>query len=75
MRAMRTYSRRVYRNTILFGVGLVAAGVALLLANIFLFTGFAPMLRAIAGIVDFFLYFFGASYLLAGFYGLAKAKK
>ena len=75
MRRMRIYSRRVYRNTILFGVGLVLAGVALLFANIFLFTGFAPLLRAIAGIVDFFLYFFGASYVLAGLYGLAKVRK
>jgi hypothetical protein len=72
---MRVYSRRVYRNTILFGAGLIAAGVALLFANIFLFTGFAPLARAVAGIVDFFLYFFGGSYVLAGLYGLAKAKK
>jgi hypothetical protein len=75
MRSMRVYSRRVYRNTILFGVALVAAGVALLLVNIFLLGGVAPMLRAVLGIIDFFLYFFGFSYLVAGFYGLAKAKE
>jgi hypothetical protein len=75
MRSMRVYSRRAYRNTIAFGVALVAGGVALLLADIWLLTAIAPMLRAIVGIVDFFLYFFGLSYMLAGFWGLAKAKK
>jgi hypothetical protein len=75
MRSMRVYSRRVYRNTIAFGIALVAAGVALLFANIWLFSGLAPFVRAVAGIADFFLYFFGGSYILAGLYGLAKVRK
>ena len=75
MRPMRVYNRRIYRNTIAFGALLVAAGVALLLANIILFTGLAPVLRAVLGIVDFFLYLFGGSYILAGVYGLAKVRK
>lgn len=74
MRPMRVYNRRIYRNTIAFGAALVAAGVALLLANIFLMSGLAPIVRAGIGLADFFLYFFGGSYILTGFYGLAKVK-
>ena len=72
MRAMRIYSRRVYRNTILFGVALLAAAVAVLVAE---FMPLSGTLRTLLGFVDAALFFFGGAYVLAGLYGLAKAKK
>ena len=75
MRAMRVYSRRVYRNTILFGCALLAAAVAVLVADIWLLTGVPGVVRTIAGFADTVLWFLGAAYIVAGLFGLAKATK
>lgn len=75
MRAMRTYNRRIYRNTIAFGAALLMAAGVLLAADIWLFATVGAALRSAVGIVVFGLFFFGGAYVLAGLYGLAKAKK
>ena len=75
MRSMRVYSRKVYRNTLAFGVALVAGAVALMIADIWLLASAPGGLRTILGLVDAALFFFGGAYVVAGFYGLAKAKK
>jgi hypothetical protein len=75
MRSMRVYSRRAYRNTLAFGVALVAGAVVLLIADIWLLASTPGSLRTILGLVDAAMFFFGGAYVLAAFYGLAKAKK
>ena len=75
MRSMRVYSRKVYRNTLAFGAALLAGAVALLIADIWLLTAAPGSLRTILGLVDAAMFFFGGAYILAGFYGLSKAKK
>ena len=75
MRSMRVYSRKVYRNTLAFGAALLAGAVALLIADIWVFTAAPGSLRTILGLVDAAMFFFGGAYVVAGFYGLAKAKK
>ncbi len=75
MRSMRVYNRRVYRNTIAFGVALLAAGVALLVADIWFLSTASGTLRTLLGIVDFALFFVGVAYVITAFYGLAKARK
>lgn len=72
--APRVYRRRVYRNTIAFGAALLAGGAVLLIADIWLLDAASGLVRTILGLVDAGLFFFGAAYVLAGFYGLAKAK-
>jgi hypothetical protein len=75
MRSMRVYSRKVYRNTLAFGGALLAGAVALLIADIWLLASASGGLRTILGVVDAAMFFFGGAYVLAGFWGLAKAKK
>lgn len=75
MRSMRVYSRRVYRNTLTFGVLLLVGAGALLIADIWLLTAVPGGLRTILGFVDAAMFFFGGAYILAAFYGFAKAKK
>ena len=75
MRSTRTYSRKVYRNTLAFGIALLAGSVALLVALVWLMDDVPGHLHTIAGLLDAIMLFFGAAYTLAGLYGLAKAKE
>jgi ABC-type multidrug transport system fused ATPase/permease subunit len=75
MRSMRTYSRKVYWNTLAFGIALLVGSVALLVALIWLMDEVPGHLHTIAGLLDALMLFFGAAYTLAGLYGLAKAKQ
>jgi len=75
MRSMRTYGRKVYRNTLAFGIALLVGAVALLVALVWLMDDVPGHLHTIAGLLDAIMLFFGAAYTLAGLYGLAKAKE
>ena len=74
MRSMRTYSRRVYWNTLAFGIALLVGSVALLVALVWLMDDIPGHLHTIAGFLDALMFFFGAAYVLAGLYGLAKVR-
>jgi membrane-bound ClpP family serine protease len=71
---MRVYNRRVYRNTVAFGMALLLAGVALIVVDVWVLGGASGLIRTLIGFAVAGLMLFGAAYVLTGFYGLAKAK-
>lgn len=75
MRSMRVYNRRIYRNTILFGAALLACAVALVIVQTVLPTLLPGWTAPLLWLATAVLFFFGAAYIVAGLYGLAKVRR
>ena len=58
MRSMRTYSRRVYWNTLAFGIALLVGSVALLVVLVWLTDTVPGHLHTVAGLLDAIMFFF-----------------
>lgn len=75
MRSMRVYNRRIYRNTILFGAVLLACAAALVIVQIALPSLLPGWTAPVLWLATAALFFFGAAYVVAGLYGMAKVRR